>query len=264
MAGKFYWLKLKEDFFQQEAIEWLEEQENGKEYSLLYLKLCLKSLKDNGVLVRRIGTKNIPYSVEKIADITNTDLAVVEKGIETLKEIGLLTEDEEHIFTIPDLAKMVGCESGEREAIKKRAQRLRKKMQEGDNLSPTLSPLCPQNVPDVSTSMSTNVSSQKGTHCPTEIRDKRLEIRDKNISLSFSPSCHGVTQNIVQLYEQKIGLLNARNAERLADLLEHYGERRVIEGIKTAYDRGARTIGYVAKCVENPLPERPPRVEMPF
>ena len=42
---KFYWLQLKEDFFDEDSISWLEEQENGKEYSLFYLKLCLKSLK---------------------------------------------------------------------------------------------------------------------------------------------------------------------------------------------------------------------------
>ena len=42
---KFYWLQLKEDFFDEDAMSWLEEQENGERYSLFYLKLCLKSLK---------------------------------------------------------------------------------------------------------------------------------------------------------------------------------------------------------------------------
>ena len=68
MADKrYYWLKLKEDFFQDEAIEWLEEQENGKEYCLFYLKLCLKSLKDDGKLIRTVGNLLIPYSTEKLA-----------------------------------------------------------------------------------------------------------------------------------------------------------------------------------------------------
>ena len=38
-ATKFYWLQLREDFFDEDAIDWLEEQPNGKEYSLFYLKL---------------------------------------------------------------------------------------------------------------------------------------------------------------------------------------------------------------------------------
>ena len=28
---RFFWLKLKEDFFEDETIEWLEELQNGKE-----------------------------------------------------------------------------------------------------------------------------------------------------------------------------------------------------------------------------------------
>ena len=38
---KYYWLKLKEDFFEEDTISWIEEQQNGKDYSLFYLKLCL-------------------------------------------------------------------------------------------------------------------------------------------------------------------------------------------------------------------------------
>ena len=32
---KYYWLKLKEDFFEEDTISWIEEQENGKEYDVL-------------------------------------------------------------------------------------------------------------------------------------------------------------------------------------------------------------------------------------
>ena len=53
---KFYWLQLKDDFFDDEAIDWLEEQENGEKYVLFYLKLCLKSLKYGGILIRQAGT----------------------------------------------------------------------------------------------------------------------------------------------------------------------------------------------------------------
>lgn len=267
MAGKFYWLKLKEDFFQQEAIEWLEEQENGKEYSLLYLKLCLKSLKDNGVLVRRIGTKNIPYSVEKIADMTNTNATIVEQALNLFIEIGLLTKQENKVLLIPGLASMVGSESDNPNAIRQKRFRDKKKAeaQAGVTKSVTNSNAMRN---DMSNGVVTERNATSNANCVTknnvEIRDKRLEIRDKNISLSFSPSCHGVTHNIVQLYEQKIGLLNGRIAEQLANLLELYGEERVIKGINITYERGARTFGYLAKCVECPLPEKPARQEMPF
>ena len=53
-------------------------------------------------------------------------------------------------------------------------------------------------------------------------------------------------------------------AEQLADLLEQYGEERVINGIQIAHERRARTIGYVAKCVENPITEQKDEYVDPF
>ena len=269
MANKYYWLKLKEDFFQQEAMEWLEEQKNGKEYSLFYLKLCLKSLKDSGVLVRHVGTKTIPYTAKKLAEITNTTPAIASDALEALKDIGLITEDANGVLFIPSLTEMVGSESSSREAVKKRTQRQRKKGQEGDTQGDNLSPQCPRydndNVPNSVHSDVPNVSSQEGTNCPTEIRDKRLEIRNREyISLLNPLSSSTEGQNVTQLYEQKIGLLNARVAEQLADLLEQYGEERVVNGIQIAHERRAKTISYVAKCVENPIPEKKTEYVDPF
>ena len=56
---RYYWLKLKEDFFSDDAIEWLEEQ--GKEYCLFYLKLCLKSIRTNGILILNVCKMFISY-----------------------------------------------------------------------------------------------------------------------------------------------------------------------------------------------------------
>ena len=90
MNKKYYWLKLKENFFEEDTISWLEEQENGKEYCLFYLKLCLKSLKTDGVLVRNVGELLIPYDVKKLGDMTNTDTDTVRVAMELFKQIGLI------------------------------------------------------------------------------------------------------------------------------------------------------------------------------
>ena len=65
---KYYWLKFKEDFFDEDTIQWLVEQNNGKEYCLFYLKLCLKSLKTNGILIRSVGEILVPYDVKKLGE----------------------------------------------------------------------------------------------------------------------------------------------------------------------------------------------------
>lgn len=138
MAKKYYWLKLKEDFFDEDTIQWLEEQDNGKEYCLFYLKLCLKSLKSNGLLIRNVGNILIPYDAKKLAEITYTDTDTVRVAMEIFKKIGLIQILENGEIYITQLENMVGSET--KWAEKKRLQRKKE-----DNV-PKLSSKCPREI----------------------------------------------------------------------------------------------------------------------
>lgn len=111
MAKKYYWLKLKEDFFDDDSISWLEEQPKGKEYALFYLKLCLKSLKTDGILIRTVGTMLVPYDMKKLSEITKTDFDTVVVAMELLKNMGLVEVLENGEIFLPGLQQMVGSES---------------------------------------------------------------------------------------------------------------------------------------------------------
>ena len=111
MAKKYYWLKLKEDFFDDDAIGWIEEQPKGKEYALFYLKLCLKSLKTDGILIRTVGTMLVPYDMKKLSEITKTEFDTVVVAMELLKNIGLVEILENGEIYLPGLQQMVGSES---------------------------------------------------------------------------------------------------------------------------------------------------------
>lgn len=120
---KFYWLQLKEDFFENDAIEWLEEQKpNGRDYAYFYLKLCLKSLKSNGVLIRKVGNMLIPYDNTKLAELTKIDFDTVIVAMELLKKIGLIKILENGEIYINQLENLIGSKS--LGAFKKQQQRL--------------------------------------------------------------------------------------------------------------------------------------------
>lgn len=120
---KFYWLQLKEDFFEDDAIEWLEEQKpNGRDYAYFYLKLCLKALKSNGVLIRKVGNILIPYDNEKLAELTKMDFDTVTVAMELLKQIGLIKILENGEIYISQLERLIGSQS--LGAFKKQQQRL--------------------------------------------------------------------------------------------------------------------------------------------
>lgn len=119
-AKRYYWIKLKEDFFQDDAISWIEEQKDGKECCLFYLKLCLKSLRNQGVLVRYIGDSLIPYDEKKLAEITSTRLQIVKKSIKLLSEAGLITVMDTGEIQIERFEEMAGNETAKAEYMRRK------------------------------------------------------------------------------------------------------------------------------------------------
>ena len=72
-SKKYWYIQLNVNFFEDERIDWLCEQQNGYAYVVLYLKLCLKTANNNGILTRQIGDMIIPYNIDKIAETTHMD-----------------------------------------------------------------------------------------------------------------------------------------------------------------------------------------------
>ena len=125
---QYYWLKLYDNFFDDDTMTFIEEQENGKEYLLFYLKLCLKSLKDDGKLIKYVGNSLIPYSDKALAKLTNTRIEIVTEAIKLFKRIGLITiTDLEEIF-MTQVEEMTGRET--RAASRMRRHRVREKAKE--------------------------------------------------------------------------------------------------------------------------------------
>jgi len=69
---RYYWLKLKRDFFKRHDIQIIESVPNGKDYVLFYLKLLAESIDHEGLL--RFNDL-IPYSEQMLSTITNSTLA---------------------------------------------------------------------------------------------------------------------------------------------------------------------------------------------
>jgi len=111
-------IKLKENFFNDDSIVWLEKQQNGHIYINLYLKLLLKTMNTKGQLAFHIGNNLIPMNVEDIAAITRIDVDTVIVAMSLFKQLGLVKESEE-IASIPSVNEMIGSESAA-------AQRMRK------------------------------------------------------------------------------------------------------------------------------------------
>lgn len=245
MAGRYYWLKLNENFFESDVVEWLEDQENGEKYVLLYLKLCLKSLKTDGVLVRQVGKMTIQHTAESIAKQTQFDIEIVESALALFEQIGLIEKNDKGESYLPEVANMTGSNSASESATKKKTQRQNKKGQNvpksGDKMSPNFGAKCPH---------------EKGTKCPTEIRDKSIEYRDKEKDDYHHPKRNDDDEEkthteIFSLWEKNIMPLTPIVGEKLQALLGEVGEAAVEQGILAAVEHGARNFAYVQTVARN-------------
>ena len=160
---RYYWLKLSVDFFQAKSIKKLRKIAGGDTYTVVYLKMLLKSLSSNGKLYFEGIEKTFAEEIALDIDENEDDVRVV---ISFLLSSGLMTEspdgDEVMLEQVPE---MVGCETAS--AIKKRNSR---KKTQGRDIVPQGRDIVPQGRDIV----------QK---CPTEIEiEKDIECRDREES----------------------------------------------------------------------------------
>lgn len=169
---KYYWIKLKTDFFDIPTIDWLADQQNGYAYIVLYQKLCLLTANNGGELSRKIGEMIIPYDARKISEVTRMDIDTVVVALELYKRLGLVYEQENGILTMNGLDDMVGAET--KWAEKKRLQRSKKASLPEGNQPP---------IDAKSGHREDNVPYLSEDNVREEYRDKRLEIRDKRLDI---------------------------------------------------------------------------------
>ena len=100
---KYYYLKLKENYFDEDAIVLLESMQDGILYSNILLKLYLKSLKNGGKLQL---DENIPYTAQMIATITRQQVGTVERALQIFMKLGLVEPLQNGALYIHELRLM--------------------------------------------------------------------------------------------------------------------------------------------------------------
>ena len=134
-SKKYYWLKLKRDFFKRHDIRIVESMPNGKDYILFYLKLLLESIDHEGTLR---FSETIPYNEQMLSVVTNTNIDTVRSAMKLFIELNMMTVFDDQTIYMTEVDKLIGSET--EWAKKKRVQRLKK-----DNV-PTLSTNCPTEI----------------------------------------------------------------------------------------------------------------------
>lgn len=122
---RYYWLQLKENFFNQKEIKLLRRVAGGDTYTIIYLKMLLLSLKDEGRLFYEAIGDNFPEEVALSLDESPEDIAITISFLEKKQLLEVVEHDEYFLNRVPEL---IGSESYSAKRV--REHRGRKKEQE--------------------------------------------------------------------------------------------------------------------------------------
>ena len=224
---RFFWLKLKEDFFDDETIKYIEEQENGIKYSNFYLKLCLKSIRYNGKLIRLVGETLIPYDVKSLSRLTGVDCDTVRIAMQLFAKIGLVKVLESGEIYMSQIEEMIGSET-DKAALMRRMRAKKKSVEIEDGNSVTVS------LPDCYTEIDIEKDKEKDTEVDPKLNPENPDSTlSTELSTSNKPERHKYGQyNNVFLSDEDMEKLKREFPSDWPERIERLSEYIESKGVK--------------------------------
>ena len=241
---KYYYIRLKENFFDSDEIKLLESIPNdGYKFSNILLKMYLKSLKYDG---RLMFNDRIPFNAEMLATVTGHSVGDVSRALEMFKKFGLIEVMETGEIYMLDIQSFIGKTSTEADRIKayrhKIANKKHKSVQMYDERTPEIElekeldkeiniELDKEQQLDTETEV--EKAPEKNLTAATERQQLAQAIDETGFSLALSPI---QTEQIYAYFEDdgmEIGV--------------------IILALQEASDLGKRNFKYVRAILENKL-----------
>ena len=221
---KYYYMRLKENFFDSDEMIILENMDNGDGiiYSNILLKLYLRSLKYEG---RLMFNERIPFNPQMLSTIVRHPVGVVEKALKAFVDLGLVEVMDNGAIYMLDIQNFIGKTTTEADRIKAYRSKINKEKGLVSNDTPKLVQMYDKSTPELELEI-----------------DIEKEI-DKEVEASTATSTNSDFQNLIELYQANFGIVKPILYDDLKADLEDYGLELIIEAVKRAVKR-QREYGY--------------------
>lgn len=123
---KYYYLKLKDNFYDSEEIILLQNMQDGYLYSDILMKLYLRSLKNNGKLMFK---DLIPYTPELLAQVVRHQVGTVKQALHIFQELGLIELMDSGAIYMLDIQNFIGESSTEADRQRKYYNKIKSEKQ---------------------------------------------------------------------------------------------------------------------------------------
>jgi len=213
---KYYWLKLKEDFFRDKRIKKLRRIAGGDTYTVIYLKMQLLSIKNNGYLIYEGIEDNF---AEELALELDEDTDNVKVTLAFLHGNGMLEETEQDHFLMTETIKCIGSESASAERVRKHRERKNQKALQ-----------CNNQVTDGNT----EIEKEKEKDLEIELEEDKEEKKKKSVSfLRTAEGDYLGTYKNIKLKETELAKLNEEyGTEDTQAAIEYLSEYIELKGYK--------------------------------
>ena len=254
---RYYWLRLHKDFFQKKEIKRLRRVAGGDTYTIIYLKMLLRSIIDGGKLF--FDGYEDTFVSELALDI-DEDEQNVQITVNYLLKNGLLIECENDEYYLPEANNNTGSET----AAASRMRKLREKSKDPECNNVT--PLC-NNVTPMLQECSQSLQTCYGEiEIEKEIdnRDRDIDIvrhRDRDITISTTRENKEIENSqsltpmsnidIYDLWTNSFGVISSFVKGSLDDLIAEYGLVNVADALRIAKERGKSRVQYVEGILKN-------------
>lgn len=223
---RYWWLKMEHDFFEQKEMKALKRMAAGYVYTTIYLKLLLKSLKNNGSLyfesIEDDFVSELAFDIDESID----DVSAV---FDFLKRKGLLVEISEEEVSLPGAVQRIGSKT--QSAVRKERQRAREK------------------EPKNATKSHLAVTLSQDGHVEKSREEKRRDRERVEVDKEQSPTPTTINQDFVNLYksfEAETGkALSPLQIQELQYMLEDFSPELIHEALKEAVSQGKANFAYI-------------------
>ena len=226
---RYFWLKLHKDFFQRKEIKRLRKIAGGDTYTIIYLKMLLRSIMSDGKLY--FDGLEDDFSSELALDLDEKE-ENVQITIQYLLKSGLLEMCSDEEYYLPDTKDSTGCETAA--ASRMRKCRAKKDKLERNNVTPML--------------QSGYGEKEKDKEL---YKDRELY---KDIDIDTLSLCEQKTL-IHNTWEDAFELITTNVKKSLDNLVDEYGAVLTKEAILDAKKQGKSHIKYIEGVLKNKLLE---------
>ncbi|TRW62267.1 DnaD domain protein [Lactococcus lactis] len=215
---KYYYMRLKENFFDSDEMIILENMDNGDGiiYSNILLKLYLRSLKYEG---RLMFNERIPFNPQMLSTIVRHPVGVVERALKAFVDLGLVEVMDNGAIYMLDIQNFIGKTTTEADRIKAYRSKINKEKGLVSNDTPKLVQMYDKSTPELELEI-----------------ERELKI-EKEVEASTATSTNSDFQYLIALYQENFGIVKPILYDDLKADLEDYGLELIIEAVKRAIKR---------------------------